>query len=52
MISDYTDLIVADYFENFGNIFNSPQTNSFSLKILYYLDWHYLKKLSHDSKIY
>lgn len=52
MISDYSDLVVNNYFENFGNIFDSSQTNSFSLKILYYLDWHYLKKLSHDTKNY
>ena len=30
--------------ENLNNMFDSPQTNSLSLKILYYLDYQYLKK--------
>ncbi len=36
--------IIYHYFENLDNIINSPQTNSISLKILYYLDYQYLKK--------
>ncbi len=33
-----------NYFTNVNNLLKSPQHNSFSLKILYYLDWQYLKK--------
>jgi len=34
----------AEYFDNVNNLFDSHQYNSLSLKILYYLDWQYLKK--------
>jgi hypothetical protein len=51
-ISNFKEAVVYNYFDNFNNVFNSPQTNSFSFKILYYLDWHYLKKLSYDTKNY
>ena len=37
--------VINDYMENFRSTLKSPQTNSFSLKILYYLDYGYLKKL-------
>jgi hypothetical protein len=39
------DQVVNDYIENFRGTIKSPQTNSFSLRILYYLDYGYLKKL-------
>jgi hypothetical protein len=39
------NLIVNDYIENFRGTIKSPQTNSFSLRILYYLDYGYLRKL-------
>lgn len=32
------------YLDNVNNLFDSHQFNSLSLKILYYLDWQYLKK--------
>ena len=32
------------YLQNFQNTLNSPQVNSFSIKILYYLDYLYLKR--------
>jgi hypothetical protein len=32
------------YFTNLGNMFQAPQSNSFSVRILYYLDYLYLKK--------
>ena len=32
----------ANYFNNLHNAINAPQTNSVSLKILYYLDYQYL----------
>ena len=38
--------IVNDYFDNLKNTFNSPVVNSLSLKILYYLDYQYLKRRS------
>jgi len=36
---------LCNYVDNVNNLFNSPQFNSLSLKILYYLDWQYLKKV-------
>ncbi len=36
--------IQGGYFNNLGNTLGSPQTNSFSIKVLYYLDYAYLKK--------
>jgi len=36
--------LISRYFENFNNTINSPQINSFSVKILYYLDYWYFKK--------
>jgi hypothetical protein len=33
-----------NYFNNIGNTLNSAATNSFSVKVLYYLDYQYLKK--------
>lgn len=37
-------MIYHRFGENLNNMFDSPQTNSLSLKILYYLDYQYLKK--------
>ncbi len=37
-------IIRKNYFDNLDNTISSPQTNSFSFKILYYLDYQYLKK--------
>ncbi len=34
----------ADYYPNLHNALNSPQTNSISIKVLYYLDYQYLLK--------
>ncbi len=34
-----------NYFRNLQNTFQSPIHNSFSIKLLYYLDWHYLKNI-------
>jgi len=36
--------IAGDYFTNFGATVHSPATNSFSLKVIYYLDYQYLKR--------
>jgi hypothetical protein len=38
------DIITSEYTENFRNTLNSPHFNSISFKILYYLDYHYMKK--------
>ncbi len=36
--------LIPNYADNLGNVFSSPQVNSFSLKILYYLDFQSLRK--------
>lgn len=36
--------IAPNYFDNLDKVFDSPQDNNFSIKILYYLDYLYLKK--------
>lgn len=38
------DYIYSNLGDNLKNMFNSPQTNSLSFKILYYLDYQQLKK--------
>jgi len=38
------DIFNSNYFENLGNTWKSEQINSISLKILYYIDYNYLKK--------
>ena len=43
-IYKFGDEIIYDYRKNLNNILNSPQINSISVKILYYLDYWYLKK--------
>jgi hypothetical protein len=35
---------IAEYFDNLGTTIGSPADNSLSLKLLYYLDYAYLKK--------
>ncbi|MDP3461421.1 MAG: DUF5916 domain-containing protein [Bacteroidales bacterium] len=35
-----------NYFENIDRMFQSPIHNSLSIKLLYYLDWQYFRKLS------
>ena len=35
---------VQSYFTNIGSMFSEPQANSISLRILYYLDYLYIKK--------
>jgi hypothetical protein len=36
--------LVDNYFNDFGNTIGSPQTNGFSVKFLYYIDYLYVKK--------
>jgi hypothetical protein len=33
-----------NYFKNLANTLQSPATNSFSIKVLYYFDYQYLKR--------
>jgi Domain of unknown function (DUF5916)/Carbohydrate family 9 binding domain-like len=35
-----------DYFHNIGKTFNTPQTNSFTMKVIYFLDYQAVKKLA------
>lgn len=48
-IESETDELTHNYSGNFKNTFESPQTNSLSLKILYYLDYQYLNKLKKEA---
>ncbi|MCD4678873.1 MAG: carbohydrate binding family 9 domain-containing protein [Bacteroidales bacterium] len=41
------DKSVKNYFENLENIFNAPNTNIFTIKVLYYLDYQMLRKKKH-----
>ena len=43
-IYEGSDQIYYDFRENVNNMFAADKTNSLSLKVLYYLDYHYLKK--------
>ncbi|MCF8235318.1 MAG: carbohydrate binding family 9 domain-containing protein [Bacteroidales bacterium] len=36
--------IMKNYYNNLRNTLKSPATNSFSVKLMYYLDYHHLKK--------
>jgi len=39
--------VVDNYFDNLRNTLDSPADNSFSVKLLYYLDYLYFKKRTH-----
>ncbi len=43
-ISTFDDTVVPGYFKNVSNTLDSPQNNSISFKILYFLDYLQLKK--------
>jgi hypothetical protein len=43
-IYQYGSLLPENYFSDLGTVFDSPQSNNFSIKVLYYLDYLYLKK--------
>jgi hypothetical protein len=36
-------VLERNYWRNLNNTFNAPVSNSFSIKVLYYLDWQYFK---------
>jgi hypothetical protein len=40
------ELVTTKYGENIDNVFSSPKTNLFSIKVLYYLDYLFLKKVT------
>ncbi len=44
-INTYNDQLVHNYFTDFGNTINAPQSNSFSVKVLYYLDYLNIKRV-------
>jgi len=46
MVNSIVQDIETDYFKNLNNILNAPAVNSFSIKLLYYLDYQYLRKKS------
>jgi len=41
--------VIRTYSQNFSETLNAPQINSFSLRILYYLDYQNLKKRVHEN---
>jgi hypothetical protein len=41
---DTEEDITRDFFRNFDNTLHTSATNSFSIKVLYYLDYQYLKR--------
>ena len=44
-INTQDDLVIDDYWRDIKHTINSPQSNSFSIKILYYLDYLSIRKL-------
>jgi hypothetical protein len=42
--------LIYNYGHDFGNTLDSPQINSLSIKILYYLDYQYLMKIKKNKK--
>ena len=44
-INTQGNMIESNYFRNFDDMISSPQTNSFSFRVLYYLDYLYIKKV-------
>ncbi|MEI6575268.1 MAG: DUF5916 domain-containing protein [Bacteroidota bacterium] len=43
-IKEELNYSVPDYIDNLHHTFNSPQSNIFTVKMLYYLDYQYLKR--------
>lgn len=43
-IENESDYVYYNFRNNFSNTLNSPQTNTLSLKLLYYIDYLYLQK--------
>ena len=50
-IFSFTDEVKNNYFENVGELFNDPATNSLSLKVLYYIDyWQFHQRVFKKKK--
>ena len=43
-MEDYNDILTINWYDNINNTFNTIPQNSLSFKIVYYLDYLYLKK--------
>ena len=43
-VNSMTDILENNYFHDLRNTVNSPASNSFSIRMLYYLDAMYLKR--------
>ncbi len=43
-IYQFGNLLPQNYFDDVNTVLNAPRSNNFSIKILYYLDYLYLKK--------
>jgi hypothetical protein len=43
-ISTFTSVVDNNFFDNFSNTIDAPASNSFSIRVLYYLDALYFKK--------
>jgi len=44
-INSFDNRMISNYFDNLDRTFNTPQANSFSIRVLYYLDYQYIRKL-------
>jgi len=42
VIPDY--LMFPSFSKNFSNLFDNPQTNTISFRLIYYLDWQNMKR--------
>ena len=43
-INTYGDQLATGYFDDLANTLSAPQSNSFSVRVLYYLDYLWVKK--------
>jgi len=44
-INNFDNTMITNYFDNLDRTFSTPQANSLSIRILYYLDYQYIRKL-------
>jgi hypothetical protein len=49
MIDNRANQIPDSFMDNITHVFDLPQINSLSIKLLYYLDYHFIKKLTSTS---
>jgi hypothetical protein len=43
-INTFDNTMIRNYFDNLDRTINTPQANSFSIRVLYYLDYQYIRK--------